>query len=48
MLDQPYLKKWGIFFQERDSPSAAEFQKIMSRVIEDFGYPTKSMAAFKI
>ena len=48
MYEQPLLKKWGIFFQERDSPSAAEFQKIMARVIEDFGYPTKGMASFKI
>jgi hypothetical protein len=33
MWSQPPLTKWGIFFQEKDSPSAREFINQMERVI---------------
>jgi len=33
MYEQPALKKWGIFFQERDGPSAKEFVFNMEKTI---------------
>lgn len=48
MFDQPAITKWGIFFQERDGPSAKEFLINMEKTIQQFGYQAKQMASFSI
>jgi len=48
LFDQPSLNKWGIFFQERDAPSAKEFTYTMEKTIIQFGYPAKAMASFMV
>lgn len=48
MYSQPPITKWGIFFQERDAPSAKEFNINMERTIQQFGYQAKQMASFMI
>jgi hypothetical protein len=48
MYEQPPIQKWGIFFQERDSPSAKEFMINMERTVLQFGYQAKQMASFMV
>ena len=48
MYEQPKIERWGIFYQERDKPSATEFVTIMDKTVQQFGYPAKSMATFMI
>jgi len=33
MYEQPSIMKWGIFYQERDAPSAKEFLINMEKTI---------------
>ena len=48
MYNQPNLNKWGIFYQERDAPSAKEFIFNMEKTIYQFGYQAKQMASFMV
>lgn len=48
LYEQPPIQKWGIFYQERDAPSAKEFLINMEKTIQQFGYQAKQMASFMI
>ncbi len=41
LYEQPPIQKWGIFYQERDAPSAKEFLINMEKTIQQFGYQAK-------